>query len=421
MNVRISLLACAFAASAVFSAIAWGQNLDKVEKRLDKTDRTKAAPAGERAPPIDLDPPALPPRIGDGDLPPPAGDADAPTSGYLGVVLEEVDGALAVTEVAADSPAEKAGLKAGDRIIAVNKSPVKDIDELGRRMEPVPPGGKLTLTIEREGKESTIVATLGQPPEAPKNDAGGIDLGEPARPPADEPARGPAEAGEHRASLGISVVTFANELRLRSDVPARSGALVTMIRPDSPAAKERLPLGAVIVAYDGQKVETAEELVEFIRQSRQGQEVELTYYQGPTLRRKNVKLAAAADSSLSGPGYGGLLRDRSLIGRAERAIEGLTHPGAGVSGGAIPGAAAGTTEASLVEQLEELKARVETLEARLKELESKLPAERPAADTPAAPGADEAGAGEPAPIVPRARTPAASPPRRPAGAKVGDE
>jgi serine protease Do len=423
MIVRLSVVACAFVALAAFAPVAWGQNLEKVEERLKAAqDRADAAP------PAELPPPATPPRLRGDDLPPPAVAPEAPQSGYLGVVLEEAGGGLAVAEVTKDSPAEKAGLKAGDKITAVNRAPVKDIEELGQKMEPVPPGGKLTLTIERDGKESTVVATLGVPPEAvaeKKSDE--VELGGPLGPAAGErtpeAATAPREgASPQRASLGISVVTYSNELRMRSDVPSRSGALISMIRPDSPAARAGLPLAGVIVAYDGQKVETAEELVDLIRTSRPGQEVELTYYQGTTLKRKSVTLAAAADPSLLGPGYGGLLRDRPLMGRAERAFEGLTRPGAGASGSAAPGVPSEPAEtASLVEEVTALKARVEALETRLMELEAKLTAEKPAADAGAAAPAERA------PVVPRVRAPASNdapaltPPKKPAGAKIGDE
>lgn len=443
---RIPLLLCVLAASAALVPAALGQNLEKVEKRVEKAlDLPGGAAPAEEAPPAELPPPAATPRTGEGALPPPPADSDEPKSGYLGVVLEETGGALTIAEVTKDSPAEKAGLKAGDVIKAVNKAAVKDIEELGQKMEPVAAGEKLTLTIEREGKETTIVATLGEPPAAPR-EPGGVESEAGERPPA--PAETPREGDSaRRASLGISVVTFAGNLRLGSEVPARSGALVSMIRPDSPAAKAGMPAGCVIVAYDGQKVETAEDLVELIRASKPGEEVELTYYQGPTLRRKNVTLAAAADPGLPGPGYGGTLSDGPLSKRVERTLEGLTRPGPGDTGDAAPGsvgrpaAIPGTAaeSASLRQEVEELKSRVEALEERIKELEGKLAAEKKAegagpgapAEAPdgtAAPAAVPADEG--APVVPRSRAPARGasgstpkllPPKNRAGAKIGDE
>jgi membrane-associated protease RseP (regulator of RpoE activity) len=326
------------------------------------------------------------------ELPPPGPGIEAPTSGYLGVVLEDLPaGGLRIVEIANDSPAAKAGLKVGDKVTAVNQAAVQDIEELGALMEPVPPGGKLTLTVERDGKEIAVEATLGEPPPEPApRDPDRIELGSPLGPgagavPPPGAADAPRVAGPGRASLGITVITFGEELRQRSDVPARSGALISTIRQDSPAARAGLPRGGVIVAFDGQRIDTAEELVEAIGASQPGQEVELSYYQGNAFRRKSVRLAAAADPNLLGPGFGGL-RDRPLLGRVERALEGLAPPGA--AGGAVPdasrgGAATPAESVALRSEIAELRATVEALQTRVAELEAKLNPGRPAPDADA--------------------------------------
>lgn len=438
---RIALLTMGLLVSGLLTLDAWGQNLlDKVEESVKQPlDRGGEARDGEPAPVAD------PPATADG-LPPPAPGAEAPKSGYLGVVLDDSTGSLSVEDVAKNSPAAKAGLKPGDKVIAVNGSLVKDIEELGTLMEPVPAGGKLSLTVERDGKEMSIVATLGEPPPKPaRKDPAELDLGSPLGPgagdlppPAAPPAEGTPRTGgaAGRASLGITVVTFNEETRRRSEVPVRSGAMITQIRAESPAARAGLPIGGVIVAYGGQRIDTADELVEAIAASRPGEEVELTYYQGNRLARKDVTLAAASDPNLLGPGYGGLLRDRPSLGRIERAIEGLRRPGAEGPGAAVPGAAPGgapgddplgPAEAmSLREEIEALKAKVASLEEKVEALEAKLAPENPPADAGAAPVVEPpAGA---VPVIPGENAAPglkSLPPRpktkAPAGAKIGDE
>lgn len=413
----IALTACLALAPAVR-----GQGLlDKLEENVKNPLKGgEPKPAAEPAPPADV-----------GDEPPPAVPTEAPKSGYLGVVLNDSTGSIVVEEIAKDSPAAKAGLKAGDRITAANKAIVNTIEELGVVMEPLPPGENLSLSVVRSGKPMTIEATLGDPPPEPaRPGAAEIELGGPLGPgtgelpppnTAGESVAPRAEGGVQRASLGITVITYNDELRRRSDVPSRSGAMISMIRPDSPAARAGLPLGGVIVAYDGQKVETADELVDFIRTSRPGQEVELTYFQGPSLRRKSITLAAAADPGLLGPGYGSLLKDRPLLNRVERAIEGLTHPGGapGTAPAAI-GEAPGDA-ASLRSEVEILKAKVATLESKLAEIEAKLAAEAPGAAPAVANPADTAPTipkddGPPS-VVPSTRRP----PTKAPGIKIGDE
>ncbi|MCS7301492.1 MAG: M20/M25/M40 family metallo-hydrolase [Fimbriimonadales bacterium] len=65
--------------------------------------------------------------------------------------------------VAPNSPAEKAGLKTGDRIVAAMGQRVKNIEELTALYEKMEPGKPVEFTVIREGKEITIQVT----PEAP--------------------------------------------------------------------------------------------------------------------------------------------------------------------------------------------------------------------------------------------------------------
>lgn len=74
----------------------------------------------------------------------------------------EQDGVL-LEGVAPGSPAEKAGLKQGDRIVAAMGQRVKNIEELTALYEKMEPGKPVELTVVREGKELQVQVT----PEAP--------------------------------------------------------------------------------------------------------------------------------------------------------------------------------------------------------------------------------------------------------------
>ena len=87
--------------------------------------------------------------------------------GYLGVTMAPPtggqDGAL-VQEVASGSPADKAGLRPGDLVVAIDGQSVADYGELGARIRAHKPGDKITLKVVRGGNETTITATLTQRP-----------------------------------------------------------------------------------------------------------------------------------------------------------------------------------------------------------------------------------------------------------------
>jgi len=73
------------------------------------------------------------------------------------------DGGVLVAGVTADSPASKAGLKAGDVITKVNGASVKDTGELMEALGDVKDDGAVTLDIVREKKASTVKATIERP------------------------------------------------------------------------------------------------------------------------------------------------------------------------------------------------------------------------------------------------------------------
>src|SRR5438093_135767 len=92
--------------------------------------------------------------------------------GRLGVSVEELtpqlatyfgakDGVL-VSTVSDDSPASRAGLKAGDVITRVNGEPVRARADLLRALRDAGESGEMTIGIVRDKKESTITAKIEQ-------------------------------------------------------------------------------------------------------------------------------------------------------------------------------------------------------------------------------------------------------------------
>ena len=91
---------------------------------------------------------------------------------------ERVSGA-SVVEVVAGSPADKAGLKAGDLIVAANDKPIERADDLVQVIQRSKPGDQLTLSVRRAGQEKplSMVVTLGRHPDKAGQAYLGVSLG----------------------------------------------------------------------------------------------------------------------------------------------------------------------------------------------------------------------------------------------------
>jgi len=76
----------------------------------------------------------------------------------------EADQGVLVTSVPEDSPAGKAGLKAGDIIVGMSGEPIRTPRELYTWMDERKPGDVAKVEILRRGKRQTIDVTLGESP-----------------------------------------------------------------------------------------------------------------------------------------------------------------------------------------------------------------------------------------------------------------
>ena len=98
---------------------------------------------------------------------------EIPKVGYLGVNLTNLgdqladyfgakDGGVLIESVEKDSPAEKAGLMAGDVVVKVDDNTVEETGELSRMIREHKKDDKVVLTVLRNKKEKKITATLGE-------------------------------------------------------------------------------------------------------------------------------------------------------------------------------------------------------------------------------------------------------------------
>ena len=185
--------------------------------------------------------------------------------GGLGVVMETVDADMAralslpsaegalVQEVKPGSPAEKAGLHAGDVILSIDGQAVRTHREVRSTVASNAPGRVVSLTIFRDGKKSELKATLGDLSAYDPS----IKNGTAAKPTAPEDAAKPLVQG---STLRVQGMT----LELSSEAaPAwlsgKTGLVVTAVEAGSLAARKGVKEGAWLIAIAGQPLRSVEE------------------------------------------------------------------------------------------------------------------------------------------------------------------
>ena len=95
---------------------------------------------------------------------------EARKGGWLGLEIEtaESDGSLVIEKVVPGSPAERAGFRPGDVLLAVNGITYSDEnqDKLKAIRQSLKPGTTANYNVSRKGTQQTLTATLGSMPEA---------------------------------------------------------------------------------------------------------------------------------------------------------------------------------------------------------------------------------------------------------------
>jgi serine protease Do len=211
---------------------------------------------------------------------------------YMGVEIKEITKAnfsemglsevrgVSVSKVIKDSPAEKAGLQAGDVIVRFNGEKVTSRRKLTRMISEVAPDHKANLTVLRSGSEVEVPITIGKRPvpelftgnfEFPKMDIpkGELPLIEKDFPKGKEGNALIWKMSSSR-SIGIGVAPLTKQLADYFGIKGGKGLLINRVSKDSPAEKAGLRAGDVIIEIDGKKVSGTADLIRHIYEKKEG-------------------------------------------------------------------------------------------------------------------------------------------------------
>jgi serine protease Do len=212
---------------------------------------------------------------------------------FLGVYAEDINNAnmskyglrevrgVGITDVAKNSPAEKAGLKKGDVIVRFDNESVTSVRKLTRLVSETAPDHTVKLGLSREGSEQEVAVTLAKRDETANTIFQGRMPGGVFRtiPRGGFPQLGQLGEGQdnnfvfafgNNRRIGVSTQSLTKQLADYFGVTDGKGVLVTSVEADSPAAKAGIKAGDVITAIDGEKVEAAGDLSRAINKQKEG-------------------------------------------------------------------------------------------------------------------------------------------------------
>jgi serine protease Do len=178
------------------------------------------------------------------------------TRGFMGILPQELtpemakafgmpnSHGVAVAQVTPNSPAEKAGLKVGDVITAINGDSVEDVNSFRLAVAGFAPNTTVHLKVARSGQNLDIPVTLGEFNLEAEGNGRGQDNNIPG-------------GGEKGALRGVSVQALNSDLRREMQLPeGTTGVVITELDSDSPASAAGLEQGDVIVQVNHKPVNT---------------------------------------------------------------------------------------------------------------------------------------------------------------------
>ncbi len=189
------------------------------------------------------------------------------TRGYLGVRFQPLTADLArsfglgsdkgalIASVEKDTPAEKAGLKAGDVIVEYDGKQINEGSELPRYVAATPVNKKVRIVIYRDAARQDISLVVGTLKEKDK-----------------ESGQDSSMEGD---KIGITVEEIRKDLSDRFGLRDSKGLVITEVKPGSSAEDVGVTAGSIVIEINGHRPETVKAYTALVAKMKKGDVIRL--------------------------------------------------------------------------------------------------------------------------------------------------
>jgi serine protease Do len=182
-----------------------------------------------------------------------------------------LDHGVLVEKVSQAGPADRAGIKADDVIVAMNEKPVKDGEELVNRVADLPIGSTALFTIDRAGKRMDLRVAIEERARVWKDDP---------RIAEDTPLTAPASHSLAEARFGLTIMRLTEKERKDLDINDKTGVKIVSVDPGSFADDIGLQEGDAILSINRQAVSSPDEVKSLQATLKPGQAVAVHIVRG---------------------------------------------------------------------------------------------------------------------------------------------
>lgn len=192
------------------------------------------------------------------------------TRGWIGISIQPSPEGLVISRITEDSPAQKAGLQAGDIITKFNATPLTSATNLSRMIAESAIDEPLNFEIVRDNKPQTIqVRTIAMPEENASPDNHQENPAPSAKEePNNEEKKTETETSPKKSPLGLEINNLTPDIIKKYNLPQNTnGVVITSIDGLSDASDKGLQIGNLITKVDKKDVWDTDSFNEYIQEA----------------------------------------------------------------------------------------------------------------------------------------------------------